>query len=306
MRVRFPWFDAFIRIVLVFFPVIDDWLSITNSTSSLIARQRFTCALWTHSSQRAHALARGMYRKNVQEHAHTMDMRNCTLGKKLLEWVQDSWKTVAGRPFKGGRSLILLYAKARGTLHCNWRLRCRMLSFWPVSLSRENRVLAATLCRKLFSHNPLPTSISFLLGLIALWAGAFFLGELPFVTSFFDFTFHLSHVPFCTWSKIRASLYVFLYYLDIDAIKYAKVPDPGKGPKFANSRGTLDGHVPVWYWPCDQAKHLFITPRQHQWNRTVEWILGGKIRDVKMYRGRKSYIYIYCVVASICCAEYVF
>ena len=301
MRVRFPWFDAFIRIV----PVIDDWLSITNSTSSLIARQRFTCALWTHSSQRAHALARGVCRKNVQEHAHTMDMQNCTLGKKLLEWVQDSWKTVAAVPLKVAIPDSSL-REGKGTLHCNWRLRCRMLSFWPVSLPRENRVLAATLCRKLFSHSlrfSEPTS-----NIHKLFAGAyrslgwsFFSGWASLRDVLLRF-----HVPPLTHSVLHMAK-PSCFALRVSLLsghrrhQVRKGPWPRKGPKFANSLGTLDGHVPVWYWPCDQAKHLFITPRQHQWNRTMEWTLGGKMGDAKMYRCRKSYIYILCCCKYLLC-----
>ena len=241
-----------------------------------------------------------------------MDMQNCTLSKKLLEWMQDSWKTVAVVPLKVTIPDSSL-REDKDTLHCNWRLRGRILSFWPVSLPRENRVLAVTLSRKLFSRSlrfSEPTS-----NIHKLFVGTYRSLDWSFFSGWASLRDILPrfHVPPLTRSFLHmAKPSCFALRVSLLSIhrrhQVRKGPWHRKGSKFVNWFDTLDGHVPVWHWPCDQVKHLFITPRQHQWNRTVEWILGGKIGDAKMYRGRKSYIYIYihCVVASICCAEYVF
>ena len=236
-----------------FFPVIDDWLSISNSISSLIARQRFTCAPWTHSSQRAHALARDVCRKNVQEQGHTMDMQNCTFGKKLLEWVLDSWKTVATVPLKV-RIPDSSLREDKDTLHFNWRLRCRILSFWPVSLQRENWGLAVTLCRKLFSLSlRFSDSTS---NIQKLFTGIYRSLDWSFFSEWASLRdvlvrFHVPPLSRSVLHMTKSSCFALRVFLLSGHRRHQvrKGPCSRKGLKFVNTLDTLNGHVPVWYWP---------------------------------------------------------
>ena len=300
MRVRFPWFDAFIRIVLVFF------LSSTMDRASPKAP-----AAWSYGSV-SHVLS-GLIHPSV--HMRWLAVCAAKMSRSTLtrwtcgtaHWARNCLNgcRILGKQLRPSLLKVAIpdssLREGKRTLHCNWRLRCRMLSFWPVSFPRENWVFAVTLCRKLFSHSlrfSEPTS-----NIHKLFAGTYRSLDWSFFSGWASLRDVLLrfHVPPLTRSVLHMTK-PSCFALRISVLSWhrrhqvRKGPWPRKGPKFVNSLDTLDGHVPVWYWPCDQAKHLFITSRQHQWNRTVEWILDGKIGDAKMYRGRKSYIYIYTVL----------